>query len=252
MPQGPTTVGPTQPFRKSPKDWTPPKKPRLLTREDRLRIARILDGKEGDTEDVEWLVRKVDMLSRLGPEDFDFPNYVGLVNQIACTAFAMRYGRGCHFRKETLLDAGRMPATVPLLDITTSNPVCDAILVVRPFVRVASDTPPRMVDELRREQMRMTIDGDEVVMGSIDDHLVGPDGWGIRKIPFSFKPPGQTLFLGVHLDDQQQARADHMIGIMVPNGSVISVDLVLCDGILSEPILLTTGLVAATYTTKAL
>ncbi len=238
--------------RKSPKDWTPPKKARLLTREDRLRIARILDGTEKDTQDVEWLVRKVDMLSRLGPEDYDFPDYLGLVNPIAGNAFALRYSRDRHFRKETLLDAGPMPSTISLLDIDTQCQVCDADLIVRPFVRVASDTPMRMVDELRREQLRMTVDGEEVIAGSIDAHLVGPNGWGIRKIPFSFKPSlGGCLFSGVFLDDQQNALAHQMYGLMAPNGSKITVDLVHCEDILSEPVLLTTGLIAATYTTKA-
>jgi hypothetical protein len=238
--------------KKSPKDWSPARPPVLLTKKDRLHLAYILSGEVVDKKDVEWLCKKVDMLARLGPEEFEFPSYAALVNPIACTAFAMRFSRGRHWRRETTLEAGPLDGTVTLMDMTTQSPVCDADMVVRPFVRLASTTKPEMVDEIRREKLEMEVDGETVISGSLDDHLVRPDGWSVRRIPYMIHRVGACLFTAVALDEQSQASAEQQYGLMAPNGTKINIRLVGCENSLSERVRLTTGVVAAAYTTKAL
>lgn len=236
-----------------PKDWAPArpiKNTTLLTAGEEARLEAIVRvGPKSKVE--EWLLELVRRISLLGPEEYQFPEYAALVNLISASAYAMRYARREPFSKETQL----VPTTydTDLMDWITSSPPCDAILFIRPFVRLPKNTPDNVREQVGKWRAAIIIDGEDVEKSlPLDDLLVKPGS--IRKNPFSFHHNLRSLFPGCALDEQQQALRAEQYGVMLPNGSRVQLVIRELTGLstFGQQIIITAGAVAASYTTKAL
>ena len=240
-------------------DWRPAhtsdKGGDLLTQEERELLQRLrktdpLLLPEGLARDLDALRKAIDRLSRIKPDDFDFPEYAALVNPISCTAFAMRFD-GRWSIDETLVIRELERGLLSFTRTTESQP-CDALLATRAYVRVAPQASQLVIEELRKAVLTLSIDGEPVIdRESLAGYLALPDGWGVRRIPRLLRLRTQSLFTGVGLNDEAEADPGLHYGIMLPNGSQIQMELGLNDCTFTGPVTLAAGLVLGRYTTKA-
>ena len=227
----------------------------LLTQEERELLLRLkktdpllLPG--GLARDLEALRKAIDRLSRIKPDDFDFPEYAALLNPISCTAYAMRFD-GRYSIDETLViqELERGPLTWTR---TTWSQPCDALLATRAYVRVAPPASLLAIEELRKAVLTLRIDGEPVIdRESLAGYLALPDGWGVRRIPRLLRLRTQSLFTGVGLNDEAEADPGLHYGIMLTNGCQIRMEIELHDCTFTGPVTLAAGLVLGRYTTKA-
>ncbi len=234
----------------------------LITPDDEAKVTQISEAGVADSEEMSWLCNLVQRLARMKPTEEDFPAYAALVNPISNTPFAMRFVDVIPLERETRIPYGH-PLQLELLNHTTENEVCDALLCVRPYIRLAEPHNERVLDQLARHGLvRITIDGELVFDGSAEEHLIGFDGYGLRRKPFQFRATG-ALFPGANLPGTMSP-TDYLVvptegdgaagterGIMLPNRSEIKIWLAGIDLQKDEHLLLSTGLVLGHYTTKA-
>jgi hypothetical protein len=244
-------------FGNGPKDWMP-KKPfqasSLLSKEDAGRINDILRSVSKASEtDVKWLRDIIEKLALLKPDEFDFPKYAALVNPIACNAFAMRYHRTEVFRNTVALSFSLFTGGTDLLNLTTNSQVCDAILLIRPWIRLGAQTGKEALEIVRKGLVTFTLDGEKLCeKASIDEFLIDENGYGVRKKPFALgRIKTSCLFGGCGLNSEHQADASKDLGIMMVNGTHVVLTLHGQADAPGTPVSVTAGLVAATYTTKA-
>lgn len=255
-PPGPShgiPISNTYPQGSGPKDWAPRrpiKNSSLLSRADEKRL-QFLDGSDKKSKVEEWLLGLVRKLAALRPEEHQFPQYAALVNQISCSAYAMRYDTRRPFLKETRLLPTDHHSMIDLLGWTTSSQVCDAILFVRPFVKFPKGTPAEILEMAGKWTVTLTIDGEQVEKSMLlDEILVKADGNGIRRQPYVITRKPSSLFLGVGLNEKQEADPSDWLGLMLPNNSFLQLVVHEIKGLPWEA-KITAGVVAASYTTKA-
>jgi hypothetical protein len=242
----------------SSKDWSPRKILSLLKTDERQRFirmkAKVGQLTNGISEDVLWLCDLVERLAKLTPEEYDFQKLLALVNHVSQTAYALRYDRREVMWKTTTLSPENTKENIHLLEVTTQSQVCDAVLVVRPYVRLMPGTTEEAMEELRKGLVSFYVDGLDVTQRClIDEFLVRPDGSGIRRRPwaFSISPTNASVFPATLLDDLQQALPNEQVGVFLPNGTHVILMLRMEEA-LKQEITVKAGLVAARYTTKAL
>lgn len=241
--------------------WTGPKewRPELwddspfLSPEENEKIGLILrkskrKGSHITTADTAWLCSLVKRLATCAPDDYDFPAYMALVNPIAKNAFAMRYKESLLIEHSTTLDKPVIFGT-QLLNVTTSCRPIEADFVVRPYIRIKPSSDPEAILRLRQATISMNIDGEGVCRGPIDEHLIGPDGAPFRKNRWKVRVL-DCLFPAAFLTATNEAEGVWQ-GVFCPNGSQIQIDVAFGSGFDRE-ITLTTGVVAARYTTGGL
>ncbi len=247
----------------------------LITPNDEAKVAQISEAGAADSEETSWLCDLVQRLAQLKPTEEDFPTYAALINPLSNYSFAMRFVDAVPLERETRILEGH-PAQLELFDHTTENAVCDAHLCVRPYIRLVEPHDERTLDRLARQGLiRVTIDEELIFDGSAEEHLIGFDGYGLRRKPFQFRATG-TLFLGTNLLEQRSPTiypgadlgqippAVNPIvptegggvpgaarGIFLPNESKIKIWLAGVDLQKDEHLLLSTGLVLGHYTTRA-
>jgi hypothetical protein len=237
-------------------DWSPPRLSEpadLLTPLERGVLERLKDADLSLPTlkaDIESLRQIASRLARLKADDFDFPEYAAFVNHISCTAYAMRFDKRVSLEAPVDLEKGQQGWRSESL--TTASQPCDAILAVLAYVRVASPAGQGVIEELRKAVFFLSIDGNPVVQGEpLAGYLVLQDGTGVRRLPRILRRGAGNLFTGCAFTPEQEADPSRHYGIMMPNQSVIQMELKLENGLTEEPVRLRAGLVAARYTTKA-
>lgn len=233
----------------------------LITPNDAAKVMQITESGNASSEETSWLCELVQRLAQLKPTEEDFPTYAALINPTSNYSFALRFVQTVPFERETHILEGH-PAQMELFDRTTENAVCDAHLCVRPYIRLVEPHDERMLDRLARQGLiRVTIDGELVFDGSAEEHLIGFDGYGLRRRPFQFRATG-ALYPGANVNPTTpvpgfvaprdgEVMAGTKLGIFLPNSSRIMIYL---TGITLQPgerLLLSTGLVMGHYTTRA-
>lgn len=233
----------------------------LITPDDEAKVTQISETGTASPEETSWLCNLVQRLARTKPTEEDFPAYAALINPTTAYAFAMRFVRTFPLERETRIHEGH-PLQLELLDHTTENAVCDARLCVRPYMRLIEPHNERMLNRLARHGLvRITIDGELVFDGSAEEHLIGFDGYGLRRKPFQFQAT-ECLFPGANLEpnsptpgfitlSEGEGTAGTKRGIFLPNGSKIQIWLSGINLKRNEHLLLSTGLVMGHYTTRA-
>ena len=233
----------------------------LITPDDEARVAQISEAGAPTSEETSWLCALVQRLARLKPTEEDFPAYAALINSTSSSAFAMRFVGAFPLERETRLLEGH-PAQLELFDHTTENAVCDALLCIRPYIRLVEPHDERMLDRLARHGLlRVSLDGERVFDGSAEEHLIGFDGYGLRRKPFQFQATG-CLFSGADLEQplltsnlnipaEGEGAPGTKRGVFLPNSSRITIHFTGITLQRNEQLLLSTGLVAGSYTTRA-
>jgi hypothetical protein len=197
-------------------------------------------------------------LSRSRPEEYAFPAHAALMNDHNATAFVMRLRGRVLIEQKIRLDGVRAerPAVI-------NHPVVCAVEASSPFR-----------ERLSEARLSLAIDGDLLIeRGLLRDHLADEQGLGFRGEAFSLRnlmprtgPGGFSFFRAVHAipdahpqfglmpngpDLGWQIQSGDEIGMFLPNGSTITVDLEDLRGLETDPLMLTVGVVACQYTTKS-
>lgn len=248
---------------RGPKEWRPYRwrgSP-LLSAEENRRIGVIIgESRKASpsvtSEDVTWLCGIIRRTAHLAPDDYSFPQYLALVHQIKCEAYATRYKETLQIINTVTLSAPGSPMVgVQLMDYQTFDQPHDATLLVRPYVRVESlsgkEADPAAVLLLRKATIKMRIDNIQVLMTPIDPHLILPDGSFFGKNRWRVLGLDHMLYLANQLEKDQTVYAEHSEGVFCANGSQIKIDLFFDRYGFNGELTLTTGLVAARYTTKS-
>lgn len=221
----------------------------LLSKEDNKRISllRAESMKAGaiiTPADMAWICETIKKLAHCGPDDYLFPERLALFNPITQLAFAMRYG-------ETLLLEQSFKFRGPFLGANlfhhqTSIQPPEAVMLIRPYIKIVPPADPAAVLSLRGSTLQMEVDGEKVLRTPIDEHLILEDGSFQRKNRWQFRPSHQgCLYRACPLVDGN-AHVDTTWGIGCQNGTVIAVSL-FPDQPFQGEITLVTGLVAARY-----
>lgn len=242
---------------KGPKEWRPERWPisPLLSDEENRRISFIFrESKKTNSAvnpaDVAWLCQTIRKLAVCAPDDYTFPRYMAFVHQIRAESFAMQY-------KESLLiehtvNIGSPVQRIQLLDHWTSDRVCDSTVLIRPYIRIEAPADPDAVLLLRKSTLTMTVDHLQVLRTPIDEHLILSDRTFPRKNRWKVRGLSNILFSANLISEKDHFTEPESEGISCPHGSRIEVDL-FSDLLTNQfgMLTLTTGLVAARYTTKS-
>jgi hypothetical protein len=201
--------------------------------------------------DILWLCQLARRLARLKPTEAVFPEYAALINYNNVAAYPIRRAEVMPPVEHELNWVGG-PGPVVLLQHTLICELSDAFLCVRPYVKLVSPKSEGTLEQLARLG-RLTVRADKTLLveGALAEHLVGFDGYGVHRKPFTFRASGQpqeSVFgVGVLNEDQSASLAE--FGVFLPHRTVVTVELTypLQAG---EEIKFATGLVMARYTTK--
>jgi hypothetical protein len=240
-----------------PKEWRPARPEKwldspLLSPDENKKVSLLFaeSKREGGLithAEIAWLCETIKKIGHCGPDDYQFPARLALVNPIMFRAYAARH-------QSTRLIEFSYPFRGPFLGatllshLTTCGPT-DAVAVIRPYIRINSGDPASILC-LRKSTVVMEVDGDKVLRTPIDEHLILEDGSFPRKNRWKYHPsPNHVVFFACPLDAANNAHTTLGEGIMCPNGSMISVRL-LRDEQFDGEVILTTGLVAALYSAK--
>lgn len=183
-----------------------------------------------------------------------FPESLALVNPLAAQAYEMRFVEENIFRAECLITdssgyddffgprewSPRKPRTDVLLNPTSVSKTCDAILVVRPYVKFLGNT-----GDLEFAKLSFTMDGDPVIERDLVADYIVKDKYDKLK---PVRPQCRDLFYACRLNEETDADASHVYGAMAVNATRLEVYLHRMDPG-GEPVRIECGLVAATYTT---
>ncbi len=239
----------------------------LITPQEETRVKQIIqdfhNGK--DDLDVLWLCELVQRLARLKPTEEAFPEIVALIIWKNGGAIPLRFEGVIQF-EESIEYVGDITPRIEAVTITytVQGRVCDAELLVRPYIRLIEPQTQSMLDRLRSGRLSVSIDQASVLKESpLDEHLVGFDGYGLRRNPFKFVPPRQDLdtLYGVgeltEKEDTPGVFDPGMLaypsnrGIFILNDQKVSISI---SGITLQPkemLKIVVGLVLGKYTTKS-
>lgn len=224
-------------------------------------------------EDAQWLYSKIRVL--MAPQradEFLFPSYAALVSHhtIPCKAFPMRFFQRLNLMKEVSVDQGALGEGLAIPLTTIECEVCDAVMVVRPWVRVHPGVPEAVFSEFRKCALTLLCDGERLIRECpIDEFLLGPREETFRTGYASINP--QTSQIAVYAagrpgPENGESTIEPEYGCFVVNKTRISIELSILDHVAVEyskgprewsprsfpptPFKISAGLTAAKYTTK--
>lgn len=239
-----------------PKEWRPFKWPEpgssLLSEAENERLYKLAKaskrGLQFPSEDCAWLCELARRLAFLRPDDYDFPEYLAYVNQIAEKAFAMRFVQTVDLTAVVKLSPGKYKDPT-VLDHSTDDRASDALVVVRPFVRLHAPCSNEVVEYFRGLSLKLNIDGTPVIHEPLEEHLIGPRGENYRKNLWRVRWLEGHLYPVVLLDDEQKADGRRKVGIGCPHGTRLQLSI----SRLPEDVeaTFTAGFVAARYSTRS-
>jgi hypothetical protein len=201
--------------------------------------------------DILWLCQLARRLAALKPTEAVFSEYLALINYHSAAAYPIRRAETSAPAEHELNWVGG-PGPVVLLQHTLICELSDAFLCVRPYVKLVSPKSEGVLEQLARLG-RITVRADKTLLveGTLAEHLVGFDGYGVHRKPFTFRASGQPQesVFGVGILNGDQSASPAELGVFLPHRTVITIELTypLQAG---EEIKLSTGLVMARYTTK--
>ena len=184
-----------------------------------------------------------------------FPPYAALIRERPPAAFALKFIEPISF-SETLklqfVNGGGV--LLDVLSKKTSFPVCDAGLMLAPYVRFG-DMPVGLLGRLRRATLSMRADG-ELLFEKRPLHTFERDADGrVSDEPwFDARTIGKTLFRGVRLDGSYAEASGHLedtIGVFLPHDSVLQASLYELPTTTETEVEIEIGAIMGHYTTKA-
>lgn len=227
--------------------------PQLLNDQERARIESIRRGAPGPG-DVVWLCDTVERLAAVTHDQFRFPVRMGAVNYSDCVAVETAF-----VRPEKVTRTFRFPETtrpVTLLEVLSARLVpallpVEALLVVRPFVRIVS-MDDHDLEILRAIPVSVEIDGTVVGEMSMEDILMRPDGTSFVRVPYSFPQKGlyDSVRTGHIIETDMTCHEGSEIGKVALSDE--SLKIIANPGREFGNPEITVGIVAARYTTRLL
>lgn len=231
----------------------------LITPEDLDRLSRLEIEREGD-HDVVWACRLARKLAWIKPTEAQFQEYFALVNQVTCSAFTLRHD-------ETLFLKGIVGSEDPKFVHEFSCEKMEAFLCIRPYVILETPKSPDILWTLEtHSSWKMKVGGKLLASGWLAEILVGFDGYGVRRKPYTIampKDPIENVFCvgAVDYSGAERPWIYHMeaptvspmptAGVFLANGTKLEMSLELPKILTEDPtIKFSIGLVAARYTTK--
>jgi hypothetical protein len=220
----------------------------MLSKEDLYRIDRLELSQPNP--DISWLCQTVRRLARIKPTEYDFPEDVHLIYPFPRpAAIPMRYA-------ERLLAEQTFNYKSSYFIHVLTCPKTDALLLVRPYVRLEPSGDPELLQLMEKEgRYELRADGETLSKGPLADILVGHDGYGVRRKPITLKMPEvkfENIFRCGSAEDSlgtiQVAGVD--LGVFVTNQTQVMVELHVPG--LSDSTKISIGLVVARYTSKGI
>lgn len=240
---------------RGPKEWRPEHPPSnpFLSHDERVLITRIQktlkEGVAPRAEDIAFLLNLVAKVTRLSPDEHDFPDELALLNQTTELAYRMAFVKELDLYWTLNVSLQDSFENIQIYDHPFECHPLEAALVVRPFFRVERSTDPDIINKLRRTTLKVWVDGLVVVDGPLTPHLIAEDNTYFRKILFRFRDdPQRTCFLACRMDDRKLAVKSWVEGIFLVNGARIQMILKSSDRFTAK---FTAGLVAGLYKAKA-
>ncbi len=229
----------------------------LITLDERIKVKQIIKAGKASDEVALWLCGLIQRLARIKPTEEDFPKMAAVINPVACTAYACEFEERVPVEQETPIHEFGRSGPWWILDQTVECSVTQVMLFIRPYIRVVK--APKGDDVLGRlaRHARVLIEVDGVALvtnGPAEEHLVGPDGYGLFRKPFAFQVKEPSTRGGIYLvgilDEETQLATPGGAGCFVTNDTKIRIALSGVDLKANEEIVLSTGLVMGLYTTK--
>jgi len=213
-------------------------------------------AKAASPKDLGWLSEAAKRVVRSTPQEYKFPEYLAVIDRMACQAIPVRFDKVVPLERDLVLGAN--PVTQIAFEIPCSP--CDAVFVVRPWIRPESATPLGVLDQLCSWRLSIWLDSEEILPErSIEEFLVDPEGFGYRERAFELPTtPAPALQVGCYEPPPGQANffvspPDSVVpwpGLFVTRDQWIRLMLGKVRSLPCE-IPIRAGLVAAIYTTKA-
>lgn len=242
------------------KDWRPTDLSAIFTSEEeelfREILGRYTEGLDPASQDVRRLGAMLLKVASYSRDEYLFPQRATLVNPIVGNAFLMMFKRREHLCQEMLVPAG-----VDQIDVffkALQALVTDAILFVRPFIRLLEKPSDKVLDQFAMAEVSVKVDGEEIGHGAaVSDLLVAQHG---SRVPWSFmgldkesclfeayKTPEDIEIgpVGNYVNYKPNVR--DRIGLFLPNDTNLIMKLKFSPSELGEDLRIVSGLVAATY-----
>ena len=237
----------------------------------------LVQGIVPDKEKLRWLVETLKRSLTERPDDFKFPEYAAILTSVPgistvdeegrwvsalgeptpssdeTTAYALRIVKKMDWRSTCELGGSSLKPEecAHLFSMATDCPNTDAFLAVRPYVRVHAETNSSLFEELRRCSINVTF-GDYPIIdhAPIDDYLISPDGKWFRNLPSEFYIPRDARWCrrAVGFGKDFEAHSRLLLGAFLPKGLGVLVSVT--GPKMSGPVQITSGIVAAHYTSK--
>ncbi len=229
----------------------------LITPEEERRIGEIAKD-EKTSKEVGWLCDLARRLARLKPTEEDFPAHAALINPVTISAFALGFLETIPVEQAIQIVGPFKNGRADLLDLLTHAGTCEAALCVRPYIRLIEPRTEEMLDRLARlGRISVAFNNHKVIdEGSAEEHLIGFDGYGLRRKPFRFrklqKVPASADVFGVGEINMKNGGEAVLTerGVFIPGGTTIKICLSGFDLEEGETVHVSTGLVMGRYSTR--
>jgi len=202
-------------------------------------------------EEVKWLLGRLQSLL-FRPDEFNFPDYVCLINEKENAAIALRRHIRPNWSQEVTLGPATEGRGAEVLVVTAECPNHNAFLVVRPWVRICPDVRDTDCERLRLCSISLTLDRTEMLSDSpIEEALIMKDGGGI-KAPLLLVTPNEYVHPAVELmPGDKNADPTKKLGVFMPNKMVARLYIKTPAGFEGWNAKVVVGFTVMEYTTRA-
>jgi hypothetical protein len=178
---------------------------------------------------------------------FDFPVMTALIDNMKAVSYAIKFVKETNLNQFTELKPGHHKE-ICVLDHDYRCKASDALMVVRPWIRVGRNVSKQSFDILRTSQYILRYDGVAVIKGSVERILIGEDDQWIWKHPYEVPSRDKSVYDAAPMDEENRAWGEKRFANFIPNETFVSMKVNI-DWNLESPLFLYAGLVAALYTT---
>ena len=228
----------------------------MLTDEDRKKMAFLAhvveQGKDISREEVRWLLDRLRMnLSH--PEEFDFPDYAGLIDRVKEIAYGVRRFLKPDWKESCDIPENGLPGGVETFFLRAECGKNNAFMVVRPWVRVHANTSDEVFEQLRRCTLLCKFDDDPLVNNAaIDDYLIAKDGGGVRGWSPIINAIGyKHVYEAVALDSKDlTADPSKRFGIFIQNKTIVRIEIKAPADLKHPAFQIISGFTVMEYTTE--
>lgn len=228
----------------------------MLTDDDRKKLAFLTHVVEQDKDisrdEVRWLLDRLRMnLSH--PDEFDFPDYAGLIDRVKGVALAVRRFLKPDWKVSCNIPEDSLVGGIETLSLRAECGQNNAFMVVRPWVRVHANTSDELFEQIRCCTIQCKFDNDPIVNNApIDDYLIAKDGGGVRSWSPIIDGMGYKHIYEAVLLDPKELTADpsKRLGIFIQNKAIVRIEIKGPADLKHPPFQIVSGFTTMEYTTE--